>query len=130
MDAYFCSAMEKIVLPLNCPVTPTCRVGSQSLTNLEVYMSSKLLLNLGIEVVCMICSIVLTMFWVTLYVWASLLTAPPRRLVALSTFSPCKFEILKSLMRLVRASDASSVFESSLLIMITKNKGPPFSTLE
>jgi hypothetical protein len=65
------------------------------------------------------------MFWGTLLIWASLLTDPPRRLVALSTFSPSKFGILKSLMRLVRASDAYSVFESGLLIMITK-KDPSF----
>jgi hypothetical protein len=107
-------------------VNSTCRVGSQSLTNLDVSISSKVLLNLGTEVVFMICSKVRTMFWGSLLIWASLLTAPPRRLVALSTFSPCKFEILKSLMRLVRASDSSSVFESRLLITMTKNKGPPF----
>jgi hypothetical protein len=93
-------------------VTPTCSVGSQSLTNIDVSMSSKVLLNLGTEVVCMICSIVRNMFGGTLLIWASLLTAPPRILVALPTFSPCKFEILESLMRLVRAYDASSVVES------------------
>jgi hypothetical protein len=98
--------------------------------NLDVSISSKVLLNLGAEVVCMIFSIVWNMLWGTVLIWASLLTAPPRRIVALSIFSPCKFEILKSLMRLVRAFYASSVFESSFLIMMTKHKGPPFYTSE
>jgi hypothetical protein len=66
---------------LNCPVTTTCRVGSQSLTNLDVSISLKVLLNLGTEVVCMICSILRTILWGTLLIWDSLLTVPPRRLV-------------------------------------------------